>query len=216
MHTGLMLAGASLAWVPPEGWPVPPIGWSPPPGWLPDPQWPEPPAGWHFWQEQFDGARFIRTWRILLVALAGWVAGNVAMAIGLHRHAAAMRRFFFNARPGSSMTNPVLLVAGCALLLMIGIVIVGIAWHVTFGFARSGGLADAAVGVLLGTGLILDSWLLFRQSFLDFDRTRRSAAVAGAAAVVGVVLAIIAGVRCHQRLAQQPAVQNDQRSSTVQ
>jgi hypothetical protein len=130
-----MSAGVRFAWVPPPGWPAPPAGWYPPPGWLPDPEWPEPPAGWRFWQQQFDRRHFVRTWRLLLVALAVWVAGNVAMAIGLHRHAEAMRRLFSDTAPGSTLTNPVLLVAGCALLLMIGIVIVGIAWQTTFGEA---------------------------------------------------------------------------------
>lgn len=36
-------------WVAPPGWPVPPVGWSPPPLWQPPPDWPVPPSNWRYW-----------------------------------------------------------------------------------------------------------------------------------------------------------------------
>lgn len=34
---------------PPDYWPVPSDGWTPPPGWQPDPTWPPLPVGWQLW-----------------------------------------------------------------------------------------------------------------------------------------------------------------------
>jgi purine-cytosine permease-like protein len=129
------------------------------------------------------------------VVLIVWVAGNVAMALGLRHHADALRDFEATASVGSTFTNPVALVAGCALLLVIAIVIAGIAWQTTFGFRGPGRLENALAIVLLLIGLVLDGFLLLRTSFIDVQHVRQSASVAGWAAVAGALLLILASVR---------------------
>ncbi|WKE70855.1 hypothetical protein QHG49_18350 [Streptomyces sp. WP-1] len=40
---------------PPPGWPVPPVGWTPPADWRPDPAWPAAPEGWQLWVPEGGG-----------------------------------------------------------------------------------------------------------------------------------------------------------------
>jgi hypothetical protein len=140
-------------------------------------------------------------WRLLLAVLIVWVAGNAALAIGLRHHADAMRHFEATASAGSTFTNPVALVAGCALLLVIGIVIVGIAWQMTFGFRGPGRVENSLAVVLLVFGFVLDGFLLLDTSFVDVGNIDRSASVAGSAAIVGVLLLVLASVQRRLRLA---------------
>jgi hypothetical protein len=141
-------------------------------------------------------------WRLLLAVLIVWVAGNAVMAIGLRHHADAMRRFEATASAGSTFTNPVALVAGCAFLLVIGIVTVGLAWQMTFGFRGPRPFQNALAVVLLVFGLALDGFLLLDTSFVDVGHVDRSASVAGWAAIVGVLLLVLASVQRRQRPAQ--------------
>lgn len=205
-HHGRVPAGVDRIWVAAPGWPEPSVGWRPWPGWAPAADWPAAPADWTFWQERIDRARFLRAWWSLVVLLIIWTTGNLALAIGLRQHAVVVHRFLDGATGGSSLTNPVGLVAGVAFLLLMGLAVVAIGWFVTFGLGRSGRLSAVGVAILIAVGLVLDGVLLIlgpysttrwwgSPSFNQVDQLHRGAVQAGAAAVVGVALLLIALLR---------------------
>jgi hypothetical protein len=208
-----MPVGLDYVWVAPPGWPAAPAGWRPSPGWAPRDDWPDPPPEWSWWQERLDSTRFLRAWRALIVLLTIWTAGNAAMAVGLWHQAAVTRRFWLDpASPGSDLHNPLALVVGGSLLLMIGIVIVGIAWLTTFGLRRAGSLNAVVVAALCIAGLVFNGFLLFVGPFASVqwwgrtniyawtDQVQLGAADASAATTAGVLLILIAVRRRHRLL----------------
>ena len=93
-----------------------------------------------------------------------------------------------------------------AFLLLMGLAVVAIGWFVTFGLGRSGRLSAVGVAILIAVGLVLDGVLLIlgpysttrwwgSPSFNQVDQLHRGAVQAGAAAVVGVALLLIALLR---------------------
>jgi hypothetical protein len=199
--------GMRQAWVAPASWPASPAGWSPPPGWAPPPDWPAPPADWQWWRDELDSSRFASAWRGLAALIIVWTLGNLALAAELWHRSVQVHRFFatiFTTQPaGLPGSTPTALIILASFLLMCGAPLIGLAWLVIVGFRRSGPPIAAAVTVLVVLAVACDGFLLFvgpspattwwdHSIYQQSDEYLVSAGIAGAAALVGMILLALA------------------------
>jgi len=112
-------------WVAPPGWPVPPVGWSPPALWQPPPDWPVPPANWQYWVPVAvpsmappppvtirveEASRRSLVWETRFVLLAFLIPGVSSAVVLLVRHIQGVPdiRQFTTTVPGHPLSNLIL------------------------------------------------------------------------------------------------------------